>query len=217
MHLNTAAPARRQHVGRLAERDLHQPSSVTVTTMMTQYRSTLGGGIDPYPTDPIGKQTIKGLYRRPGDVSRGVDSLVANSIPVDELDVYVVDELGKPTRRLAIRDEPGTTRGAIIGALVGACLGALMVALVFLGLLGESWIDSFGPNIYISTLALICVPAVAGVPIGAVIGMGHWQGRKRISVPEIQSGGVIVVVQTDELADVARRVLRDTGAVDVTG
>ena len=185
--------------------------------MMTQYRSTLSGGIEPYPTDPIGKQTIRGLYRRRGDVSRAVDSLVANNIPVDELDVYVVDELGRPTRRLSIRDEPGTTRGAIAGAIMGASLGAVVLALVFLGVLGESWIDAFGPNVYISTLALLCVPAAAGVPIGAVIGMGHWQGRKKVSVPEVETGGVIVVVQTEELADVARRVLRDTGAVDVTG
>lgn len=185
--------------------------------MMTQYRSTLDSGIEPYPIDPIGKQTVKGLYRTPGDVSRAVDSLVANSVPADDVDVYVVDELGRPTRRLSIRDEPGTTRGAIVGAVVGASLGVVVLALVFLGVLGASWIEAFGPNVAISALALIFVPAAAGVPIGAVIGMGHWQGRKKISVPEIDTGGVIVVVQTDELADVARRVLRDTGAANVTG
>ena len=185
--------------------------------MMTQYRSTLGDGFEPYSIDPSGKQTIKGLYRRPGDVSRAVDSLAANSIPVDELEVYVVDQLGKPTRKLAIRDEPGTRRGAVLGALVGASIGALVIALVFLGVLGESWTDAFGPNLLLSAVALICVSGAAGVPIGAVIGMGHWEGRKKVSVPEIEAGGVIVVVQTDELADVARRVLRDTGAVDVTG
>lgn len=191
--------------------------SVTCIYMMTHFKSTLGGGIDPFPADPIGKQTIKGLYRQPRDVSRAVESLVANSIPVDELEVYVIDELGKPTRRISIRDEPGTRRGAILGALVGASLGAVVVAFVFLGVLGESWIAAFGPNILLSAVALIGVSGAAGVPIGAVIGMGHWEGRKKVAVPDLDSGGVIVVVQTDDLADVARRVLRDTGAVDVTG
>jgi hypothetical protein len=185
--------------------------------MMTQYRSTVGGGVEPHPIDPSGKQTIKGLYGRPDDVSRAVDSLVANSIPVDALDVFVVDELGKPIRKLNVRDEPGTRRGALLGALVGASLGAIVVALVLLGVLGEALIDAFGPNAFLSALALIFVSGAAGVPIGAVIGMGHWEGRKKVSVPEIENGGVIVVVQTDELGDVARRVFRDTGAVDVTG
>jgi hypothetical protein len=150
-------------------------------------------------------------------VARAVDSLVANSIPADELDVYVVDESGKPTRKLNIRDEPGTRRGAILGAVVGASLGLLLVVLAFLDVLGESWIASFGPNAFLAGVALVCVSGAAGVPIGAVIGMGHWQGRKKISVPDLERGGVIVVVQTDEMADVARRVLRDTGAVNVTG
>ena len=96
-------------------------------------------------------------------------------------------------------------------------IGAVVVGLVFLGVIGGSWIEAFGPNVFLSAVALICVSGAAGVPIGAVIGMGHWEGRKRLAVPEVDNGGVIVVVQTDELADVARRVLRDTGAVDVTG
>lgn len=161
--------------------------------------------------------SIKGYFRRSSDVSRAVDSLVANSIPVDELDVYVVDEAGKPIRKLNIRDEPGTRRGAIMGGIVGASLGALLAILAWIDLLGEAWISAFGPNVFLSGMALTCVSGAAGVPIGAVIGMGHWQGRKKISVPDLESGGVIIVVQTDEMADVARRILQDTGAVKVTG
>ena len=183
---------------------------------MVYSKSTLGDGIEPFSFDPP-NHTIKGYYRQPRDVSRAVESLVANSIPVDELEVYVVDDSGKPTRKLNIRDEPGTRRGAIIGALVGASLGFLVVLLVFLDVIGGAWIDAFGPNVFLSAVALVCVSGAAGVPIGAVIGMGHWEGRKKISVPHLDSGGVIVVVQTDELADVARRVLQDTGAVNVTG
>lgn len=162
--------------------------------------------------------SIKGYFQRPHDVSSAVDGLVASSIPIDELEVYVVDESGKPIRKLMIRDEPGTRRGAITGAIVGAGLGALVAILIWADVLGAEWAAALGPNALISGLALTCVSAAAGVPIGAAFGMGRWQGRKKISVPSLDSGGsVVVVVQTDELADVARRILRESGAAKVTG
>lgn len=160
-------------------------------------------------------RAIQGFFRRPEDASSAVNSLLENSVPADEITVYHVATSGS-RRRLRVREDAGALRGALAGAVVGALIGFLIAVLAWFGALGEAWTAVLGSGGALGVLAMMAVTGAAGVPLGVLIGMGYWQGRR--SFPQAHPGGSVTVsVETDDLAEVARRVLREAGAAEVTG
>ena len=160
-------------------------------------------------------RAIQGVFRRPEDASSAVNSLLENSVPADEITVYHVGASGS-RRRLRVREDAGSLRGALAGAVVGALIGFLIAVLAWFGALGEAWTAVLGSGGALGVLAMMAVTGAVGVPLGVLIGMGYWQGRR--SFPQTQPGGSVTVsVETDDLAEVARRVLREAGAAEVTG
>ena len=178
-----------------------------------------GDGADPDAPvrSRVSAHTVSGLFRQPDDVARAVQRLAESSVPPDEIEVFVVDANGEAGRRIGVHDEPGTLRGAIIGAIAGGIIGVLLVILTLLDAFGLVSGDPFGARSLLGAVRTIGASAAAGVPIGAVIGMGHWQGRKKLEVSGLRGDPMMVVVESDELAETARRVLRDAGAERVSG
>lgn len=164
-----------------------------------------------------GHHRVAGVFSRPDDVTRAVDRLAAESVPADEIEVYAVDDEGKRTRRIAVDEESGTLKGAIIGAVAGATLGLLVMILAMTDVFGSVFAAPFSDTGLINVLRVMGASAAMGVPIGAVVGMGHWQGKKKLVTRDFGQGAVMVVVESDELQDVARRVLRESGADQVSG
>lgn len=180
---------------------------------------TSGDGADPDAArSPRGEHhAVTGLFRQPNDVERAVQRLAENSVPPDEIDVYVVDASGQAGRRIGVRDEPGTLKGAIVGAIAGGIVGFIIVILTLLDAFGPVTADPFGASSLLGAMRTIGASAAAGVPIGAVLGMGHWQGKKKLETSGLRGDRMMVVVESDELADTARRVLRDSGAERISG
>lgn len=178
-----------------------------------------GDGADPdaAPAPPGDPRAVTGVFLRPDDVARAVQRLAESSVPTDDIDVYVLDANGQPGRRIGVRDEPGTLRGAIFGAIVGGALGVVVVILTLLDAFGPVGADPLGASSLLGAFRTIGASAAAGVPIGAVIGMGRWQGRKKLDVSGLRGDRMMVVVESDALADTARDVLRDAGAEQVAG
>jgi hypothetical protein len=159
---------------------------------------------------------IEGVFQNAEDASNAVNDLLAQSVPADEIEVYLISA-GAPPRKLRIREDSGTRRGALTGAIVGALIGFLIGVLASLGALGEAWTAILMSGTPLDVLSLMIVSAVVGVPIGAVIGMGYWRGRRSLQPIDGHGERVMVAVETAELADVARGVLREAGAIEVRG
>lgn len=166
-----------------------------------------GNGRGLYQVDA----SVTGVFRDPGDVNRAVRRLTAKSVPADSIRVFIVDEAGQRRREVDVEDEAGALKGALIGAAAGAGIGLVIVLLVpmLMGGVNIGWLDA---SSLLGALRAIAILAVAGVPLGAILGMGHWQGRKRIAETGLSPHRIHVAVESDEFATLAREILEDSGA-----
>ena len=171
----------------------------------------------PAPTNGDGRgffdvdASVTGVFRNPDDVSRAVRRLTAKSVPVDVIRVFVVDETGTRRREIPVEDEAGALKGALVGAGLGALVGLVIVILVPI-LMGSASLGALGTATLMGSLRAIAICAVAGLPLGAILGMGRWQGSKRIAATGLTPHRIHVAVESEELASLARAVLEDAGA-----
>lgn len=158
---------------------------------------------------------VRGVFRSHESVTDAVRRLSERSVPSDEIEVFVLDAAGNRKRKVQVEDESGALRGAILGGVGGAALGVVIVGLVVTGVLAPNGIDPFGMRSVLGALRTILILAAGGVPLGAILALGHWEARTRIRPAEMNEGSVLVVVETEELAGVAREVLEEAGAEEV--
>lgn len=183
--------------------------------MTNQYPSS--GSREVGSSATSGMTEVEGAFRDREAVEDAVYALGQQSVPSDSIHVYVADASGKRKRELQVEKEAGTLRGALYGAGAGAVIGLVIVLAVPTGMFGPVTIDFLTADTLLGAVRVIATMAVAGLPLGAILGMGHWRGGDRISDRELGDGSILVTVRSDELADTARRVLRDAGAERVTG
>lgn len=158
-----------------------------------------------------GDAPVKGVFRDRDGVSRAVRGLTAESVPVDSIRVFVVPSDGR-RREIPVEDEAGALRGALMGASIGTAVGLVLALLVTTGLLGSGSAGLLGISSISDALGAIAVCAIAGVPLGTILGMGHWDAKKKISESDVTDGEVHVVVESAKLAALAVRVLERAGA-----
>ena len=158
---------------------------------------------------------VVGTFDDRESATAAVHGLAERSVPADIIDVYVLDDTGAPTRTVKVEDESGVLRGALLGLAGGAFLGLGIVVLAAAGVLVDADVEFLTYDSIAGAFRIVALTALAGVPLGGVLGLGHWRGHKKISVDEAESGSILVVVTTDELAALARQVLRQAGARSV--
>lgn len=158
---------------------------------------------------------VTGVFRRRSRVVRAVERLSRKSVPFDSIRVFVHAKNGD-RREIPVEDESGTLRGAIWGAVAGGLLGLGVAVAAMLGLFGPSGVAAVSFRGVAGALRAVIGGAAAAVPLGALLGMGFWQGRRRISSADFESGTATVVVESNELAELARLTLHEAGALSVS-
>lgn len=158
--------------------------------------------------------TVRGIFHDERRVTRAVELLVERSVPVDEITVTVLDASGRPKRDIPVEDEMGALRGAVIGGIAGAALG-FVTALLAIGLYA-GWAQLPTPAGLSWLLRGALIGLVGGVPLGGLLGMGRWRKTEELEAEDLERGSVVVAVESDELADLAREVLEEAGAERVT-
>lgn len=172
------------------------------------------------PTSPLrsprGRPTVvEGAFTDRKTLIRAVERLAEKSVPADSISVFVQGESGERRREVEVEDEPGALRGALFGAAAGAVMGLAISIAVAAGMLGSVDLGIFSARGLMGALRAMAAGAAAAVPLGALLGMGHWQGRKKIDAEELKGGRAVVVVESDELSHLAREILEGVGASDV--
>jgi hypothetical protein len=157
---------------------------------------------------------VKGVFRDRDLVERAVRRLAENSVPANQIRVHVVDAARDVVREVPVEDEAGTLRGAGVGALVGAVVGVALVGLAFSGILGTR-VDLFELATWRGAVRAVLLAAAAGVPLGALLSIGHWRGGDRIDIEDLDKGFVVVQVTSAARVDIARRVLEEAGAEQI--
>lgn len=169
----------------------------------------------PSHDDAVEMTRVTGVFRKRSTVVRAVERLSRKSVPSDSIRVFVHGPEGE-RREIPVEDESGTLRGAIWGAICGGLLGLAIALAAAVGLLGPTTVDAFGFRGLAGVFRAALGGAAAAVPLGALLGLGFWDGRKRISQEDFQKGTATVVVESDELAELARLTLHEAGALNVT-
>jgi hypothetical protein len=154
-------------------------------------------------------KTTAAIYHDEDKLADAVETLLGQSVPVDEISVVIRGRDGEVKREVPVEDETGAKRGAAIGAAVGATLGAVGVTLASVG----TAMVAAGP--LLAAVQGAAAGGVAGIPIGGVLGLGHW-GGVHIGEGELEEGSALVAVHSDDLASLARGVFESTGADHIT-
>lgn len=157
---------------------------------------------------------VSGMFHDRKQVRRAVEKLMEKSVPTDEITVTVLDAQGEPKHDVPVEDEPGVLHGALMGAGVGAGLG-LVTAMMAIGVYA-GWSELWSVVGLSWTLRGALIGMIGGVPLGAVIWMGRWRKKDELGDADLGGGSVVVEVRSDDLADLARRILEEAGADRVT-
>lgn len=160
---------------------------------------------------------VKAWFHDADEVTRAVDRLVEEKIPPDQIRVTVEDSRGTEVRELPVKERMGALRGAAWGAAGGAAFGVLAVLFLSTGAFTWVGLEPLGSGVAMGMLRAAVGGAVAGVPLGGVLGMARWKGYEKIDPHELRQGSAVVTVKGEGLLDRARRALEDVGPARVQG
>ncbi len=153
------------------------------------------------------ERVLVGVFHTTADARRAIDDLRDANFSDKKVGILTHDKDGDPEIK-SFRDLEGNHigKGAAIGAAAGAGGGALWALGIAAGLL-----PAIGPVIAGGILAAIAASAAtgagAGVVVGALVGLGVPDEEAAYYDEEFKKGRTIVVVQTDDRADLAYSLL----------
>jgi hypothetical protein len=154
------------------------------------------------------ESVVVGIFHSAGDARRAIDDLRAANFSDRKIGLLTHDKDGDPDVK-SFKDMEGNKAGS--GAAVGAAVGAGGGTLWALGI-AAGVLPAIGPVIAGGLLAAIVASAAggaaAGLVIGSLVGLGITDEEAAYYDEEFRKGRTIVVVQTDNRADLAVNILR---------
>lgn len=153
------------------------------------------------------ERVLVGVFHTAGDARRAIEDLRNAGFSDKKIGLLTHDKEGDPEVK-SFRDLEGNKAGtgAAIGAAAGAGGGALWALGIAAGIL-----PAIGPVIAGGILAAIAASAAtgaaAGVVVGTLVGLGVSDEEAAYYDEEFKKGRTIVVVQTDDRADLAYTLL----------
>ncbi len=160
---------------------------------------------------------VLGIYSSPSTAEAAVDNLIAQGFSNSSISVLLPDD--ESTRAFAhekaTKAPEGTATGVTTGGVIGGTLG-LLAGIGVLAIPGVGPLIAAGP--IMGALAGLGVGGTVGGIVGALIGMGIPEYEAKRYEGAVKDGGTLLSVHcgTSEQIDSAKRVLRDTGARDIS-
>ena len=151
---------------------------------------------------------VVGIFHSAGDARRAIEDLRRANFSDKKIGLLTHDEDGDPDVK-SFKEMEGNKAGtgAAIGAAAGAGGGTLWALGIAAGIL-----PAIGPVIAGGLLAAIAASAAggaaAGVVIGSLVGLGVSDEEAAFYDEEFRKGRTIVVVHSDDRADLAVTILR---------
>ena len=161
--------------------------------------------------------SVMGIYPDRITVSEGVNVLTKAGYRATDISVLAADNPGSKDFAHQRRSKAweGAAMGAAVGALVGAALAWFLSTqpVTFTGL---SWLAGVGP--VLAAVAGAGAGGTLGWIVGLLMGLRFTEYVARRFAGRIRNGGILLSVHCDspEWCDRARKVLKDTGARDIS-
>ncbi len=165
------------------------------------------------------KNSIGGLFKKRKQAERAYKALQEAGFQGEEIAIWVHKkkvplnyEHRVSAREIGISAAIGAVAGGIITAIIG-----LLIGLGELQIPGLSPDFTRGPYLEMMALALVIVQGgITGAILGAAIRLFTSRENAKITPTGIKRGGVLLVVKADDTRkEIAERVLKESGALDV--
>jgi hypothetical protein len=165
-----------------------------------------------------GKNTaVFGIYRTSAQAEAAVDQLIASGFSNEDISVLMPDTQSSKefAHEKNTKAPEGTTAGVSAGGVIGGTLG-LLAGIGALAIPGVGPFIAAGP--IMGALGGLGVGGAVGGLIGALVGMGIPEYEAKRYEGRVKEGGVLLSVHCDrsEEVDAAKKVLKDSGAEDVS-
>lgn len=161
------------------------------------------------------RHAVVGVFETRARADQATSELRRAGFDDSEIGMVYRDQDGK-TVKTGAADDTYAEEGAVTGAVAGAAGGALIGAGIAAGV-----IPVIGPVLAVGTLGTILLNAAGGAALagltGALVGWGIPEEDATFYENEVKSGRYLVVVDTKDRRDEARRVLHGRGGFDRTG
>ena len=170
-------------------------------------------------------KTVVGLFDTFTEAQNVVQQLTNSGFDRNEISILANDARGEYANSRAVGDSSSTAEGAGAGAVGGGVLGGVLGLLVGVGALA---IPGIGPVLAAgplaaalgtagaSTLVGAGIGAAAGGVIGALVGAGIPEEDASFYAEGVRRGGTLVMVKSsDDMAQRAYDLMRNSGAVDI--
>jgi hypothetical protein len=165
------------------------------------------------------KNSIGGLFKKRKQAEQAYKALQEAGFKDEEITIWV------HKKKVPLNYEHRVSaREIAISAAIGAVVGGIIAALIgFLIGLGELQIPGLSPDFtggpYLEMMAwalFIVQGAITGAILGVAIRLFTSRENAKITSTGIKRGGVLVVVNADDTQkEIAERVMKENGALDV--
>lgn len=159
-------------------------------------------------------RNIIGIYRTHQGAAVAVDSLAQAGFPQAAISMLVTENTHG--QHFAVVERTRAAEGVAAGGIAGGVIGGVAAGLTALASVTIPGIGLFAAGPLIAALTGVGAGATAGGLIGGLIGLGMNEHEAKLVEQELRRGGLLVGVHVEDgdQADQAKRVFRETGALN---
>jgi len=160
-------------------------------------------------------KTVTGSFHDEEFASKAISGLVDAGVPVDEISVVVVDSSG--SHPVPIGETTPVVKGAVAGGAIGGVLGGVGAVLAATGVVLGPGAILLASGPVLAAIQGVVGGAGLGYGIGVLASLDLWRNEVDLHAEELEQGAALITVHSDELHDLAREVLRESGATRISG
>ncbi|MGH8178912.1 MAG: hypothetical protein ACREV5_21850 [Steroidobacter sp.] len=162
---------------------------------------------------------ITGLYETPNRAAMAVQALESEGVPSDDISLLIGDNFDRDA--FAVRTHSKLAEGVAVGATSGGAIGALIGGLTAVGTVASGGAGLLVAGPIVAALAAAGTGATAGGVLGGLVGATIPEHEVKHYEDALSKGSVLVGVTCEgddsgELKDIAKRTLKNTGAIKVS-
>lgn len=161
---------------------------------------------------------VTGLYETPNRAAKAVEALESHGIPSDDISLLIGDNFDRDA--FAVKTHSKLAKGVAAGATGGGALGALVGGLTAVGAVATGGTGLLVAGPIVAALAGAGTGATAGGVLGGLVGAAIPEHEVKHYEDALNKGSVLIGVtcddDSDELKDIAKQTLKDTGAIKVS-
>jgi hypothetical protein len=160
-------------------------------------------------------KTVTGSFHDEELAAKAIEGLVEAGVPVDEISVVVMDAGG--AHEVPIQETTPVLKGGIAGGALGGVLGGVGAVLAATGVVVGPGAILLASGPVLAAIQGVVGGAGLGYGVGVLASLDYWKDEADLHAEDLEKGAALITVHSDDLHDVAREILRESGATRTSG